>query len=55
LKLLFDADLSFRLAQSLRDVFPDALHVRDLGLGAADDDAIWTYARVHGMTIVTKE
>jgi predicted nuclease of predicted toxin-antitoxin system len=36
-KLLFDENLSYKLAHRLADVFPDSLHVRDVGLESADD------------------
>jgi predicted nuclease of predicted toxin-antitoxin system len=55
LKLLFDANLSFRLPRALADFFPESLHVKDVGLGASDDDAIRRYAVEHGFAIVTKD
>jgi predicted nuclease of predicted toxin-antitoxin system len=54
-KLLFDANLSPRLTALLRDVFPDSVHVFDIGHLAADDMSIWTYARDNGFTIVSKD
>ena len=55
MKLLFDEYLSPRLVSSLSDVFPGSVHVRDMGLARATDDAIWAYARDHGLTIVSKD
>lgn len=55
MKLLFDQNLSHRLARSLQDLFPDSLHVRDVGLKAADDPVVWSYARQHGFVIVSKD
>ncbi len=37
MKLLFDANLSPRLPTTLADIFPGSVHVRDLGLGRAND------------------
>ncbi len=55
MKLLFDQNLSHRLARSLHDLFPGSLHVRDVGLRAADDPVVWDYARQHGFIIVPKD
>lgn len=55
MKLLLDQNLSPRLVRSLGDVFPGSSHVRDVGLGAADDDAVWEYAKRHGFAIVSKD
>jgi len=40
LKLLFDENLSFRLPRVLADLFPESLHVEDVGLDQSDDEAI---------------
>lgn len=55
MKLLFDANLSPRLAALLRDVFPGSVHVGDVGHLSSDDLAIWSHARDHGFTIVSKD
>lgn len=55
MKLLFDQNLSHRLASALADLYPDSAHVRDLGLKAADDNEVWDYALQHGLTIVSKD
>ena len=55
MKLLFDENLSFRLPRALTDLFPDSLHVEDVGLGRSDDEAIRRYAVEHGFAIVTKD
>ena len=31
------------------------MHVRDLGLQTADDEAVWAYAVEHGLAIVSKD
>ena len=55
MKLLFDQDLSPRLAVALAPVFPGSLQVRDLGLQAASDTVVWTEAASRGLTIVSKD
>lgn len=55
MKLLFDPNLSPRLAVRLADVFPDSQHVFQLGLDRTSDEDIWTYARDHEFIIVTKD
>ena len=55
MRLLLDENLSPRLVALLSDVFPQSAHVHDLGLGSADDEAIWKHAREHGFAIVTKD
>jgi hypothetical protein len=54
-ELLFDQNLSPRLCDRLRDIWTDVVHVRAVGLAAADDAAVWAYARQHGFTIVSKD
>ncbi len=44
MKLLFDQNLSPGLVAALDDVYPGSIHVRDVGLQSADDDAVWSYA-----------
>lgn len=54
-KLLLDENLSFRMLADLEAAFPGSNQVTRLGLETADDFAIWTYAREHGFTLVTKD
>lgn len=54
MKLLFDENLSPRLAETSADLYPGSTHVHLCGLGSADDSAIWRYAKDHGFTIVSK-
>ncbi len=35
--------------------YPGSLHVRDVGLQAADDATIWSYCAQHGLAIVSKD
>src|SRR5690242_5927878 len=39
----------------LAGAYPDSVHVRDIGLGAADDQAVWDCAAQNGWTIVSKD
>jgi len=55
MRLLFDENLSPRLAPRLADLFPDSTHVRDVGLKSADDPVVWDYARLKGFLIVSKD
>lgn len=55
MKLLFDQNLSYHLVQALADMYSDCRHVREVGLKAASDTAIWEYAKDNGYTIVSKD
>jgi len=55
MKLLFDQNLSFKLAAQLSAHFPDSKHVKDFGLAAAEDEIIWKFAREGGYAIVSKD
>jgi predicted nuclease of predicted toxin-antitoxin system len=55
MKLLFDQNVSPRLASLLADLFPDCAHVENLGLGTSDDLAIWQYAKANDYVIVSKD
>ncbi|HJZ66872.1 MAG TPA: DUF5615 family PIN-like protein, partial [Blastocatellia bacterium] len=44
-----------KLVGLLADLFPDSVHVRDVGLKAADDLLVWEYARNNDLTIVSKD
>ena len=37
MKLLFDENLSYKLARRVEDLFPDSIHVRDVGMKATED------------------
>jgi predicted nuclease of predicted toxin-antitoxin system len=54
-KLLFDENISPRLADVLQDIYPDSAHVHACGLGSADDLAIWQDAKDNGYTVVSKD
>lgn len=55
MKLLFDQNLSPRLPRKLADIYPDSVHVREIGLRDADDPDIWEYAKANGFAIVSKD
>jgi predicted nuclease of predicted toxin-antitoxin system len=54
-KLLFDENLSPKLALALSDVFPASAHVDRVHLGGATDNEVWEYARQHSFTLVSKD
>jgi predicted nuclease of predicted toxin-antitoxin system len=55
MKLLFDENLSHKLVRLLADLFPASIHVRDVGLKAADDPVVWEYAKDNDLMIVSKD
>jgi len=55
MKLLFDQNLSFRLCQSIAQVFPESKHVGLLGLSEADDRVVWDHAKANGFAIVSQD
>lgn len=56
MKLLLDENLSPHLVERLADVYPESRHVTEVGLGGADDAAVWEYAGRHGIgAIVSKD
>jgi predicted nuclease of predicted toxin-antitoxin system len=54
-KLLFDQNLSHQLARRLADLFPDSIHVREVGLKEAEDPIVWEYAKQQGFMIISKD
>lgn len=55
MKRLLDQNLSPTLAHSFAAMFPGSIHVRDVGLERAADDAVWAYAAQHGYAILSKD
>lgn len=55
MKLLFDQNLSPRLATRLQDLFPASSHVSWVSLDQAEDVEVWEYARQHEYLLVTKD
>jgi predicted nuclease of predicted toxin-antitoxin system len=54
-RFLVDAQLPPGLALLLGDAGHTAEHVNEIGLGAASDDVIWTYACDNNAALVTKD
>jgi predicted nuclease of predicted toxin-antitoxin system len=54
-KLLFDENLSRRLGGVLADIYPESIHVEDVGLLGARDLEIWNFAAEHGFLVVSKD
>jgi predicted nuclease of predicted toxin-antitoxin system len=55
MKLLFDQNLSPRLPRLLADLYPNSVHVREIGLRDASDAEIWEYAKRNGFVVVSKD
>ena len=55
MRLLFDQNLSPKLAARLADIFPGSLHVKDVNLDKADDIVLWEYASNYDLIIVSKD
>jgi predicted nuclease of predicted toxin-antitoxin system len=55
MKFLFDENLSHRLTFLLREVFPDSVHVRDVGLNESDDVSVWQFAQNNSLIICSKD
>lgn len=55
MRLLFDENVSPRLARVLADEYPGSVHARSVGLRGADDHRIWEYASTQGFCIVSKD
>ena len=55
MKLLFHQNLSPRLPRLLADLYPNSVHVREIGLRDASDAEIWEYAKKNGFVIVPKD
>ena len=55
MKLLFDENLSPKLAEALADLYPGSLHVRDCELRGTSDHVVWQFAMANGFAIVSKD
>ena len=55
MRLLLDQNLSRSLVGALAPWFPDSSHVAALGLEAATDREVWSYAGEHDYVIVSKD
>src|SRR5439155_14116094 len=54
-KLLFDENLSRKLARRLVDLYPGSKHVSDVDLIQVPDSAIWDYAAANRFVIVSAD
>jgi predicted nuclease of predicted toxin-antitoxin system len=54
-KLLLDENLASSLVGALSDLYPGSAHVANVGLAAARDRVIWTYAAANDFVLVTKD
>jgi len=55
MKLLFDQNLSPHLPRILANIYPESVHVREIGMRDATDTAIWEYAKTKDFVIVSKD
>lgn len=55
MKLLFDQNLSRKLANRLADIFPESSHVQFHGLEEKTDTEIWEFAKHNDFCIVTQD
>lgn len=55
MKLLFDQNLSRKLAVRLADFFPDSSHVQFHGLAERTDADIWKFARTNDFCILSQD
>lgn len=55
MKLLFDQNLSPRLAGHVSYLFPGSSHTSIVGLDRASDSEVWTFAHANDFIIVTKD
>ena len=53
IRLLLDANLSWRLCNKIADIFPDCIHVSRTDLVApAADEVIWEWAKANGHILI---
>ena len=56
MRLLFDANISFRIVKKLKNDFLDCLHISKSGLNPPiSDRMIWNFAKMSGYIIVTND
>jgi predicted nuclease of predicted toxin-antitoxin system len=55
MRLLFDENLSPKLPQRLIDLFPNSLHVRDVGMKETINPIVWDYTKDNNLMIVSKD
>ena len=55
MRLLFDQNLSPRRVDRLDDIYPNSVHVAEVGLDRALDREIWAHACEQDLAVVTKD
>ncbi len=55
MRLLFDANLSFKLVERLADLYPGSAHVSSLQMERSGDLAVFEYAGANGLLIASKD
>jgi predicted nuclease of predicted toxin-antitoxin system len=55
MKLLFDQNISPKLVDTLADLFPDSIHVKETELDKALDIDIWNFAKNNDYIIISKD
>ena len=53
MKLLFDQNISFKVAKKIQPLYPGSNHLSDLRLTGAKDIEIWEFSKVNDYCIVT--
>lgn len=53
MRLLFDQNISFRIISKVKETFPEAKQVKQLGIENYSDIEIWNFAKKNEYTIVT--
>ena len=53
MKLLFDQNISYKVAKKIQSLFSGSNHLSDIGLMGAKDMEIWEYAKSNNYCIVT--
>jgi predicted nuclease of predicted toxin-antitoxin system len=52
-KIIFDQNISFRVSNQLKDLYPGCAQIRELGLENKTDRDIWDFSKREGFTIAT--
>lgn len=55
MKILFDQNLSPKLAIAFGDLFPGSTHVIDLALDDSDDWEVWNHAAANDFVLASKD
>lgn len=55
MSFLVDENISWRILRLIAGQFPNSQHVLNKGLQSSDDEDIWTYARKHNLTLMSKD